>query len=488
MNDNPPNSRSDDTPGGAMPLDEELVAYLDGELDPESGRRIEALLASDPEVRRRLQSFERTWDLLDELDSAPAGEPFTQTTLEMVAVAARKDVEQDQAEAPRRRRKWLLRVAASLLIAAVAGFVAVAMYDPDRQLLHDLPLLENLEEYHQVRSIEFLHKLRDAKLFCKENVDAIKGEVTEKDDTFARRLRIKNMSLDEKEELLRSKERFANLMTPKQQREVRQLHEDLQKDPDIEQLRVIMHNYYEWLKSLSSLQCVELAELGPGERVALVKKWLQIEQQREDVRRPDRKDMDIVRKWADDCATRREADFVKTLKTEQEKRQFLGMKNDWRHQVMWLRWPSPDPNKLPPMLTDRDMSRLVKKLSPETRKRLETKTPVEQWHLVANWLLQSLHHPDEDRRPHLRLPKDDDERLAEFFEKGISSEERDRLLAMPGEEMQRRLLQMYLTRTKWPEAPTWRPEGPGPRRDRRPDDAESPPPQKPNTAPPSPHK
>ena len=92
------------------PLDEELVAYLDGELDAESGRRIEALLASDAAVRRRLQSLERTWDLLDELDAAPLGEPFTQTTLEMVAVAARQEIEKSRAEAPRRRRRWLLAV------------------------------------------------------------------------------------------------------------------------------------------------------------------------------------------------------------------------------------------------------------------------------------------------------------------------------------------------------------------------------------------
>ena len=117
------------------PLDEELVAYLDGELDAENGRRIEALLASDPEVRRRLQSLERTWDLLDELDAAPAGEPFTQTTLEMVAIAARQEAEQDKADAPRRRRQWLLVRGASFLAAAAAGFLAVALYDPDRQLL-----------------------------------------------------------------------------------------------------------------------------------------------------------------------------------------------------------------------------------------------------------------------------------------------------------------------------------------------------------------
>ena len=58
---------------------------------------------------------------------------------------------------------------------------------------------------------------------------------------------------------------------------------------------------------------------------------------------------------------------------------------------------------------------------------------------------QGPRRPDEDRRMRGPLPKDDDERIAEFFEKDLSPEERDRLLAMPGEEMQWRLQQMYLT-------------------------------------------
>ena len=39
-------------------VNEQLVAYLDGELDDESSRRVEALLASDPKLRRQL-SFSR---------------------------------------------------------------------------------------------------------------------------------------------------------------------------------------------------------------------------------------------------------------------------------------------------------------------------------------------------------------------------------------------------------------------------------------------
>ena len=158
---------NDDPSAVAAALDEQLVAYLDGELDAESGRRIEALLASDPEVRRRLQSLERTWDLLDQLDTAPVGEPFTHTTLEMVAVAARDDVEHDRAEAPRRRRRRRLAIGGGLLAAAAAGFLAVACLapDPNRQLLEDLPVLVNFDEYRQVENVEFLRLLRKEGLF-----------------------------------------------------------------------------------------------------------------------------------------------------------------------------------------------------------------------------------------------------------------------------------------------------------------------------------
>ena len=45
---------------------------------------------------------------------------------------------------------------------------------------------------------------------------------------------------------------------------------------------------------------------------------------------------------------------------------------------------------------------------------------------------------------HGPLPRADDQCLAEFFEKGLNDQQRDQLLTLPSEEMQRKLLQMYL--------------------------------------------
>jgi hypothetical protein len=457
MNDNPADN--------AAPLDEELVAYLDGELDAESARRIEALLASDPEVRRRLHMFERTWDLLDELDAAPAGEPFTQTTLEMVAIAAREDAERDQADAPQRRRRWRFYLGLSLLAAVACGFFAVAAYDPNRQLVRDLTLLENLDEYRQVDSIEFLRRLRDEKLFSKDAADLPKSETPDSESAAARRQRIKDMSLDDKEQLLRSEERFET-MTADERLRICRLHKDLQDDPDREGLRAIMHEYCEWLKRLSPLRWAELSKMGFDQRIASVKKRLQEERRLEGARRPGRKDMDALWKWVNDNAVQHQSELLASVpnlpaKTNKPRQQQM---------LVWLmlsRWQAAKPGKLPPMMTEQDLARLRATLRPETQARLEGQPPVKQWQILEGWLRQWLW--EEGQRNRGPLPADD-EQLAEFFENDLTLEQRDQLLAMPGEEMQWRLQQMYWGRTRPPEGPP----GHGPRHPRRHDDTDLP--------------
>jgi anti-sigma factor RsiW len=150
-----------DPAGDPQALEEQLVAYLDGELDDASSRRIEELLASDPNVRDTLEKLEGTWDLLDNLQRAHVDEVFTQSTLEMVAVAAADDVQKEQAEAPRRRRRRWLIAGAGMLGAGAAGFLAVFLFwpNPNRQLVEDLPVLERLDQYRQIDDVKFLELL-----------------------------------------------------------------------------------------------------------------------------------------------------------------------------------------------------------------------------------------------------------------------------------------------------------------------------------------
>jgi anti-sigma factor RsiW len=153
-------------------LQEQLVAYLDGELDAETSRRIEGLLASDPKIRQTLQTLDRTWELLDELEKPQVADKFTQSTLEMVIVAAEEDTKQGQTTASRRRlwRKALFGV--GLLGAAAIGFMVVSLQpDPNQQLIQDLPILENLDDYLQTDDIQFLRMLREEGVFAEETGD-----------------------------------------------------------------------------------------------------------------------------------------------------------------------------------------------------------------------------------------------------------------------------------------------------------------------------
>lgn len=162
-----------ETPSPATPLEERLVAYLDGELDAEESRLVEELVSRDPRAREALERLERTWHLLDALPRSEVGDQFTQSTLEMVTVAAEDEVRQHAAARPWRRiRRWLLGISGTVA-AALAGYVAVAAWtpDPNRTLLEDLPVIEDLDEYRQIDDIEFLRLLHKEGLFTQEAGD-----------------------------------------------------------------------------------------------------------------------------------------------------------------------------------------------------------------------------------------------------------------------------------------------------------------------------
>jgi hypothetical protein len=66
----------------ADPFEAELVAYLDGELEPAAARRIETRLASDPQARAKAAALKKTFDLLDYLPKPEPSATFTSRTLD----------------------------------------------------------------------------------------------------------------------------------------------------------------------------------------------------------------------------------------------------------------------------------------------------------------------------------------------------------------------------------------------------------------------
>jgi anti-sigma factor RsiW len=154
-------------------LDEELVAYLDGELDGEATRRMEHRLASEEAVRRRLQQLAQSWDLLDQLPRTTVDDHFTRSTVEIVAQAAEEELGQKAAAAPRRKiLRWVLTTVAGAS-ACLGGFFLVAHLrpDPNQELLRDLPVIQNQEVLKEAGNIDFLRKLDKEGLFPEESGD-----------------------------------------------------------------------------------------------------------------------------------------------------------------------------------------------------------------------------------------------------------------------------------------------------------------------------
>jgi len=146
-----------------------LVAYLDGELDERAAQEIEQVLATSPVARHDVDMLSRTWDLVDVLPGAKVSEDFTRKTLSNLRAA----------EAPRFRglspaaSRFVTRAAslaaATAVVAALGlvGFLSTNRWIPNEseQILKEFDILENLDKYADVGNVEFLKLLKSHRVF-----------------------------------------------------------------------------------------------------------------------------------------------------------------------------------------------------------------------------------------------------------------------------------------------------------------------------------
>jgi anti-sigma factor RsiW len=161
------NDRSDN------PTEPELIAYLDGELPAEQAGRFEQRLAGDDSLREELRQHQQVWDLLDTLPRTDVDETFTHSTVELVALSAQDEIQQAAERASRRQRHFWWIAGEVIVVAALLGFLVIrlAVTAPNRQLVKDLDLLENLDAYRTAEDLEFLRALEREGLFSVEGED-----------------------------------------------------------------------------------------------------------------------------------------------------------------------------------------------------------------------------------------------------------------------------------------------------------------------------
>ena len=152
-------------------IDLQLTGYLDGELDDAEAQQVERRLGEDDRYLRRMQELQKTWDALDALPRAHATDTFTKSTLELV-------VDETSLQNRLRKRKfwtWPVRLAAlaGLPLLVLASTFYLSKYyqqQPVDQLVSDLPIIEKLDQYEVIDSLEFLDILKEEGVFQNDDV------------------------------------------------------------------------------------------------------------------------------------------------------------------------------------------------------------------------------------------------------------------------------------------------------------------------------
>ena len=157
------------------PLDELLVAYLDGELSPAEADDVERRLATDVSLRSRLQLLERASDMLGVLPRSAPTEQFAHKTVTMAVMTAEEEVAAVERKQKAGWAAWSALGAVATTAALIVGFVVVRqrLNAPNEHFRRDLPVIQRLDEYRTADSVDFLRDLERAGLFVVENEDAL---------------------------------------------------------------------------------------------------------------------------------------------------------------------------------------------------------------------------------------------------------------------------------------------------------------------------
>lgn len=171
------------------PLNEQdradLIAYLDGELDPRASEAVEAKLHTDSRVRAEADSLRMTWDLLDYLPRPEPSPNFTHRTMSQLSLMT-----STQAPATQRRR-WLQTIGwtAAVIAAVGVGYTVTgwAMAKPKGNLTDeqvnslvknsDARVKDRVELYRRFKDLQFFIELDRPDLFGSDGTDPIIPEL-----------------------------------------------------------------------------------------------------------------------------------------------------------------------------------------------------------------------------------------------------------------------------------------------------------------------
>jgi hypothetical protein len=240
--------------------DDDLIAYLDGELDDDAAEAVESQLANDPAARTRADEYKRSFDLLDYLPKSEPSSTFaTRTMTRLMPTAAASGPQPVVA----RRKAWpevlawclLGLLAGGLAFAGHRGWRAATTPPPADLPLSDLAVIEHLPLYAGVDDVGFLRGLVAADLFDTDSADPPPARDA--------------LPTADREQLIAQFRGF----TPARQQQLRTLHQAL-TDPataDRAALRHAAEGYAVWLARLPDADRKRVFDAPADDRLDVVR-------------------------------------------------------------------------------------------------------------------------------------------------------------------------------------------------------------------------
>jgi hypothetical protein len=280
-----------------------------------------------------------------------------------------------------------------------------------------------------------------------------------KDSLALQRQTFAALSNDERRGLAEHWDRFHKL-APDEQRRLRTLHEEIERDAAPDALRTTLARYEAWKSGLSPQQSAQLVGLAPDARVD---KIIELDRSSTNLATGalSSDDAKVIVGWLERVLAAKQEQLLSAL-PESSRRRLESFTGRERILALIMNTAALRGTGAPrlEMIPLEAWNELRAELSPAARQRLDAaESPETRKQLLADWIRQAIWQARPFRDGDGFAPRVGEDEIRRYFEQDLTETERNRLLTLPREEMVGQLRRDYL-RSKG----LWREPGFGDRR------------------------
>ena len=288
-------------------VDEQLTAYLDGELSAEEASAVERSLVGDEKLRLRLAELRKAYDLLDEIPETPHNQRFTKSTLELVV----KDLSQQSlspssspALASRHLHWWsmprFLAILSGFMIAGSVAALTVSFVNARREL-RSLGLIAGVRGLEDVSELEIAIKLNEES----EAIAFLKGSLGDKlvpappDSVWQRKTWVQSLTSRQVSALDSNREQIRRLDREKLTH-LTAMEAQIENLPDHKKIQETVHVIGVVIDGLGNSKRLDMESMKSDQRYKFLKEQIYLKAAEQYAEKLSAADVAALEKWDND--------------------------------------------------------------------------------------------------------------------------------------------------------------------------------------------